>query len=485
MALPKVVYLVGRVHGPGKPSIDDLEVLTDEFTQQELDDLDLNGLPLTIDHPPPNTPISAHPELVCGKVSMGLRGVDGSKRIFACVHTDTPAGATAFARLKAKESGLSLGHLYEENRYVATNELHSRVVTGDHVALCAVPRREGCRIEGGGYELPVANLTNGPDISPGMQGAASDSSFASSSSLSSTSQLVMASGSVPMQVSAPAASSGGVAQPSGAQQAAPQGGMSHPPVPEGYTMGQALTDLDDAAKQVADMRAERETWGSKFQAQEAEMNKIRNEHAALAAERDRLLKEQGEEKQRQAAAHQKAMMSQFREIQAQLKAVKEMFPEINVSEMDEAQFKQTYAPDGISNEQAAVNSEHVKQFHALSFAAASSAANYARAVQENEQFRREFAGGTGANPGMAAPKRMRAWSTTPSLPVTPSAAAPPVTTSYGIVDAPRSMYNPTSFNAHQHAQGSQHLDRMIAQHSASRQSSMANQKFPPGYIPPK
>ncbi len=494
-AIPKVVYLVGRVHGPGKPTFDDLEVLSDEFTQQELDDLDLNGLPITIDHPPPNTPIADHPELVCGKVSLGMRGLDGSKRIFAAVYTDTPAGAAAFARLKAKEAGLSLGHLYQENRYASNNELHSRVVTGDHVALCAVPRRAGCKINLGGYELPAANLTNGADISPGSMSASSDSSLPSKSlsppAFASSSQLVMASAALsvpaPAQMAAPAA--GGVAQP--AASAVPASSPMDTSAPSAaapqasqYPIAQMEQDLNAAAKELADLRAQRAEWSPKIQAHEAELNKLRAEQQAIAAERDRLLKEQGEEKQRQEAAYRRNIAGEFRKITAQLEAFNKAFPEHKIDTMSEDQFMQTYAPDGISNEQAAVNSEHIRQFQAMSFAAATSAHNYAAVAAENEEMRRQFAGG--APNGV---KRMRpaAWNPTPAGPVTPSASTP-VNTSYGIVDTPQRMFNPQGFNVFQtSAQPSQHFERLVAKQASSRnhRSAIPDQKYPPGYKPPQ
>lgn len=496
--IPKVVYLVGRVHGPGKPTFDDLEVLSDEFTQQELDDLDLNGLPITIDHPPPNSPIANHPELICGKVTLGMRGLDGSKRIFAAVYTDTPAGAAAFERLKAKESGLSLGHLYQENRYASNNALHSRVVTGDHVALCAVPRREGCKINLGGYELPVANLTDGSDISTGSAGASSAPSFTSSSlptsSLASSRQLVMASAGVTVPPPAPmsaAPSAGGVAQPSVAAPASSPMDTSAPGAPaqtSPYPYAQMEQDVNAAAKEVAELRAQRDAWAPKLQEYEAELAKVRAEQQAMAAERDRLLKEQNEEKQRQAAAHQRNMMAEFRKINAQLDAVKKMFPELDLNTMNEEQFKQTYAPDGISNEQAAVNNEHIKQFQALSFAAATSAYNYAAVAQENEELRRQFAGGVPGNG--AASKRMRpaAWNPVPAGPVTPpsvaSSAVTPAVTSYGVVDAPQRLFNPQGFDVRQ---PSPHFEQIVAQQSRSRntRSAIPDQKYPPGYKPPQ
>lgn len=464
MAMPKVVYIVGRIHGPGKPSFEDLVVVSDEFTQQELDDLDVNGLPLAIDHPPPNTPIANHPELVCGKVTLGVRGADGSKRVFAVVHTDTPAGAAAFERLQKKESGLSLGHTTLENRYAETNELHSREHIGDHVALCAQPRRPGCTISFGAYEQPATNLTTAPDISPPPTRAASDSFLPPtvSGALVSSSRLVMAS--QPAQQAAPAAQASAPMDTSAPGAAAPKQ----------YTpekIAEMERDLAAASAEVAASRNRNDEFlrgQQQLKANEEEMNKWRAELAQTIADRDRLLKEQNEERLRQANNHKKEIAADLRKIMTELKGIREKYPTATLPEIDEAALLQLYAPDGATGAQESTLKDQFRQFATMSFASIGLVHDYAAMATENERMRQEWAAGGAGRDGVGGPNKRALGSdmpmrwAPPSVPASvqqppsaPAASAPPPRPSASY------SYDMRGFSLEKMGNTSQNFERLV------------------------
>lgn len=142
---PPRAYVYGRVHGPGKKTAADVVNMIDDMVQDELDALDLTGLPITDDHPDDGRLVADQPHKVRGVILKTFNCVDGSKNILAAIDTDTYAGCRSVAGIMNGEIGLSLGHVYNEVQ-TESGKLVSRSFTGDHVALCRSPRRKGCSL---------------------------------------------------------------------------------------------------------------------------------------------------------------------------------------------------------------------------------------------------------------------------------------------------------------------------------------------------
>jgi hypothetical protein len=135
----------GRVHGPGKKSAAEVVNMIDDMMQDELDALDLTGLPITDDHPDGDGLVANQPSKIRGVILKTFNCADGSKNILAAIDTDTYAGCRSVAGIMNGEIGLSLGHVYNEVQ-TESGKLVSRTFTGDHVALCRSPRRKGCNL---------------------------------------------------------------------------------------------------------------------------------------------------------------------------------------------------------------------------------------------------------------------------------------------------------------------------------------------------
>lgn len=142
---PPRAYVYGRVHGPGKKSAAEVVNMIDDMLQEELDALDLTGLPITDDHPGGDGLVADEPSKVRGVILKTFNCADGSKNILAAIDTDTYAGCRSVAGIMNGEIGLSLGHVYSEVQ-TESGKLVSRSFTGDHVALCRSPRRKGCNL---------------------------------------------------------------------------------------------------------------------------------------------------------------------------------------------------------------------------------------------------------------------------------------------------------------------------------------------------
>lgn len=142
---PPRAYVYGRVHGPGKKHEHEIVNMVDDMLQEELDGLDLTGLPITDDHPDDGKLVSDQPGKVRGEILKTFNCADGSKNILAAIDTDTYSGCRTVAGIMNGDIGLSLGHVYREVR-TETGEFVERSFTGDHVALCRSPRRKGCKL---------------------------------------------------------------------------------------------------------------------------------------------------------------------------------------------------------------------------------------------------------------------------------------------------------------------------------------------------
>lgn len=478
MALPKVVHIYGCVHGPGKESVDDLVVLSDELTQAELNELDLHGVPLTIDHPPRNVPVSQCPNLVCGRITHATRAVEGGgKYVFASFRTDTPAGQEAFRRLQAGELGLSMGHIYEENRYRGTGELHSRVITGDHVALCAKPRREGCWIGISGYETPQANLKHAGDISPMPAAAASGASLqpaghtpaAPLPSSTMNAFQVPATGQPvqqPVQAQQPAQTQatqqpvqqGGVAAPAQAQaqaQAPAQADAPQQPQqaqqPHSWVPPQTQQALLEAADRINALE-EANRAGS------AELEQARARAIAADTKAQLIEKQFNEFQQKQAEERKASLIASRNKINASLKRMREAG--MAIDDVDDDALAQTFG--------SAAGMAMLDKFTAISCAAA----DQEEYIRLNEEWRRQYQDGL-APP----PKRRMTMSNYASQQPAPAAASAPTSSTTA-----RAAYNPRAFSlGATTGQGTGYLQQLVEQAKAKRAAT--GPMYPEGFNP--
>lgn len=135
----------GVVHPPGLKSADEKVDYGDEFTQEELDALDVTDYPITEGHPPPEMSIIDYPYLIRGKVLLQTRDKKGRKLVCCQLNHDTFSGCRTATRIKnGSTKSLSLGHKCRQNVYKSGKV--EFVYRPDHIAIVDIPRRPGCNI---------------------------------------------------------------------------------------------------------------------------------------------------------------------------------------------------------------------------------------------------------------------------------------------------------------------------------------------------
>lgn len=138
---------MGRIHPEGKKSEKDVKNVTDDITQEHLNNMKLEGIALTAGHPPNGESITKHPNLVRGFIRKTIITKNGELWGIGFVDHNTLQGCLILSDIKGRaKEGLSLGHRFEEVRNSKTGKLVSRRYIPDHVAIVETPRRDGCYI---------------------------------------------------------------------------------------------------------------------------------------------------------------------------------------------------------------------------------------------------------------------------------------------------------------------------------------------------
>lgn len=371
----KMMYIYGCTHPPGKASPEDVKVLCDEMTQEELDGLDLTGVPITLDHPPINMHVKDTPELVCGKVLQMTRGEKGSKYILAWISAKTPAGEEAYRRLLNGELGLSLGHQYTERRYARTKELHSRSFAPDHVSLCKTPRRDGCWIGSAGFRRAQPYLKQPPHISAHGTAHASDSSRSTPPQqiAAQTAALVPA---TPMTDPVAAAPQAAFAAPAQAPSPMDTGSTSQP-IPADWSRAQMHQDLLAAA-------ATMQTLQENEARMAAQLDENQKQMEALATAKAQLEKERDEQQARQKQIEEQKAQKYLKAIAEASRGLKKMgtMAGDNKTGITEDGLRKALFPNGFTQEGV----EALEEFHMVACAAR----ERDEAVRQCEELRKQM-----------------------------------------------------------------------------------------------
>jgi len=443
----KIVYIHGCVHGPGKASPDEVTIPGDQMTQSELDALELNNVPITVEHPPNRVYVKDTPDLVCGKIMHTVRDKDGSKYVLGWLSTATPAGEEAYKRLKAGELGLSLGHRYEEVRYSDTKELYSRGFEPDHVSLCKNPRRPGCWIKIAGAAPPPTEAYLNQESYTQRNASAPVQSAASSTGFASPTQTFAPSAKM-ADAQAPA--------PSAATQAPAQPGGSAPMDTSSPVSDPTHTMLMKAAEEVKYHRERDAELTAKFNEMQAQM-------ATLAREREALIKEREDAKQRAMEAEQKKAEKATKTIAEVFKGLKKLGVVTEDGEFTQDALMRAQFPNGVKSEEDVGRVRALERFEMIACAAA----ERDEAVQKYEELRQRVFSKDA--PPDAAPKRLRADSAVsssfqPSVPATP--AAPAQSTSFQDFQSKFGGRKPFTPDRLFSPQGTADFERLVAKSTA-------------------
>lgn len=135
-------YFVGTVH-PRSKFVQDR--VADDIPQDDLDAMELRGVPVTVNHPPEPGPMANHPNLVRGEIIKTIRGKNGEKLAIGYIdHTDIK-GCWLLNQIEdGFRRGLSLSHSITHRKDEHGRLLPKPEYRPDHVAIVETPRRPGC-----------------------------------------------------------------------------------------------------------------------------------------------------------------------------------------------------------------------------------------------------------------------------------------------------------------------------------------------------
>lgn len=380
-------YVYGRVHGPGKKSRADVVNITDDMMQDELDALDLRGIPITEDHPTDQKTIAQQRNKIRGEIIRSFNGTDGSKYILGVVDTSTLSGCRTVAGIRNGEIGLSLGHIYSETQ-TETGELVSRTFAGDHVAICRSPRRRGCGLIAAGARSSY--LEDTCDKKQGEIGSVIDQQQLVCASSSSTIPAPLSSNSSRTTSNMEAGGQGGASAPpsnasaSGAgntQQANPQQANGDTSMPDVGILQAQLLEMAE----VVDVSAARE---KKFMEDLALLTKERDEMRNVLTEKEKAEHEKLEKKRAEAEQAAKKTMDGLVMF---LKNAKKAGGDSGNAEDDDITPESLMASLFPSNLRSEADMDRFKQLNTRTAMVLSNAnSNTVNMVAENERMRQAF-----------------------------------------------------------------------------------------------